>query len=219
MLRIPFDKDQRKIKRYAIEKDLKDLLSCEVVIDEKFDGSIVSFAREGKNIVTYGRRNEIMRNGILKDRNKAYRHLDNWYWEHEENLRRIPNGYTIFGEWLYAKHTVFYNKLPDYWLLFDIFDGKEFIFLNDDWSDVMEEIDLWGAPRLELGWFTIDNLKRIAQREKSIYGDRIEGFVVKNYEKQIFMKFVNREFDIDLEENEHWLKKPLERNELNWSLG
>lgn len=31
----------------------------------------------------------------------------------------------MYGEWLYAKHTVFYDKLPHYFMEFDIFDKKE----------------------------------------------------------------------------------------------
>ena len=216
MLRIPFDKKQRANKRYATEKDIEELLSCEIVIDEKFDGSIVSFTREGTDIVAYGRRNEIMRNGILTNRNKAYILLDDWYWKHEENLKQIPCGYTIFGEWLYAKHTIFYDKLPDYWMCFDIFNGKEFMyFLSDEYWDISEKINLWMLPRLEIGMFSINGLKRVAQKKESVYGSRMEGYVAKNYEKQIFMKFVNHEFDIDLEENGHWLKQPLEINKLS----
>ena len=88
---------------------------------------------------------------------------------------KIPCGYTIFGEWLYAKHTIFYDNLPDYWLGFDIFNGKEFIFLTDEWSNIVDELDLWSVPKLELGLFTIDNtLERISQREESIFGNRME---------------------------------------------
>lgn len=38
--------------------------------------------------------------------------------------------YILYGEWLYAKHTVYYDKLPHYFLEFDIFDRQEEIFLS-----------------------------------------------------------------------------------------
>lgn len=218
MLRLPLEKERRSSKRYATDTDIKELLSCEVVIDEKLDDSAVSFSKEGNDIVAYGKRNEIMRNGVLKNRTKPYILLDKWYWENIENLQQIPDGYTMFGAWMYAKHTVFYDKLPDYWLFFDIFNGKEFIFLTDEWSDIAEKVDLLAVPSLEIGELTIADLKKIAQKQKSVYGDRMEGFVVKNYEKQIFMKFVKKTFDIDLEESEHWLKQPLEINKLDLDL-
>lgn len=213
MLRLPLEKEQRSSKRYATDTDIKELLSSEVVIDEKLDDSAVSFSKEGDDIVAYGKRNEIMRNGVLKNRAKPYILLDKWYWEHIENLQRIPDGYTLFGAWMYAKHTIYYDRLPDYWLYFDVFNGDEFIFLTDEWSEITENIDLWAVPHIGIGRYTLKSLKEIADyKQKSVYGDRMEGFVVKNYEKQIFMKFVKREFDIDLEESKHWLKQPLEIN-------
>lgn len=211
MLRLPLEKEQRSSKRYATDTDIKELLSNEVTVDEKLDGSIVSFSREGDDIVAYGRRNEIMRNGVLNNRTKAYIMLDDWYWNNVESLQQIPEGYTIFGEWLKAKHTIFYDKLSDYWLYFDIFDGKRFLS-DEERVGVVENLELWGMPLLKLDYLTITSLRVIALRKKSECGDRMEGFVVKNYEKQIFCKFVKREFDVDLEESAHWLKQPLEIN-------
>lgn len=36
----------------------------------------------------------------------------------------------MYGEWMYAKHTVFYDALPDYFMEFDIFDREKGIFLD-----------------------------------------------------------------------------------------
>lgn len=38
--------------------------------------------------------------------------------------------YVMYGEWLYAKHTVFYDQLPHYFMEFDIFDKKEEKFFS-----------------------------------------------------------------------------------------
>lgn len=38
----------------------------------------------------------------------------------------------MYREWLYAKHTVYYDKLPHYFLAFDIFDRQEESFLSID---------------------------------------------------------------------------------------
>ena len=38
--------------------------------------------------------------------------------------------YVMYGEWLYAKHTVFYDKLPHYWMEFDIFDTEKQVYLD-----------------------------------------------------------------------------------------
>ncbi|SFJ84481.1 RNA ligase [Thermoflavimicrobium dichotomicum] len=36
----------------------------------------------------------------------------------------------MYGEWLYAKHTVFYTDLPHYFLEFDIYDRQRQVFLS-----------------------------------------------------------------------------------------
>ena len=38
----------------------------------------------------------------------------------------------MYGEWMYAKHTVFYDALPDYFMEFDIYDREKEIFLDTD---------------------------------------------------------------------------------------
>jgi hypothetical protein len=34
----------------------------------------------------------------------------------------LGDQYVVYGEWLYSKHTVFYDRLPHYWMEFDILD-------------------------------------------------------------------------------------------------
>jgi hypothetical protein len=38
----------------------------------------------------------------------------------------------VFGEWLYAKHTVFYDALPHYFMEFDVFDRNDRSFLSTE---------------------------------------------------------------------------------------
>jgi hypothetical protein len=38
--------------------------------------------------------------------------------------------YALFGEWLYAKHTIFYDELPHYFLEFDVLDTEAGEFLS-----------------------------------------------------------------------------------------
>ncbi|GAA0969957.1 RNA ligase family protein [Actinocorallia libanotica] len=38
--------------------------------------------------------------------------------------------YVMYGEWMYAKHTVFYDALPHYFCEFDVYDRREDVFLS-----------------------------------------------------------------------------------------
>ena len=50
--------------------------------------------------------------------------LNTWIAAHKTELCRVlePRRHILFGEWLRARHSVFYNRLPDYFLAFDIYD-------------------------------------------------------------------------------------------------
>jgi hypothetical protein len=47
-----------------------------------------------------------------------------------ELLDVLEDRYILYGEWLYAKHTVFYTRLPHYFLAFDLYDTREERFLT-----------------------------------------------------------------------------------------
>src|SRR5205085_2734346 len=42
----------------------------------------------------------------------------------------LGSRYVLFGEWLYAKHTIFYDELPHYFLEFDVVDTQTNTFLS-----------------------------------------------------------------------------------------
>ena len=59
--------------------------------------------------------------------------LKPWAAAHQATLRDLlGTRYLCYGEWLYAKHTVFYDALPHYFLEFDVFDRKTETFLSTD---------------------------------------------------------------------------------------
>jgi hypothetical protein len=54
-----------------------------------------------------------------------------WAHAHAPALRAVLGArYVLYGEWLYAKHTVFYDRLPHYFLEFDVLDTTDGSFLS-----------------------------------------------------------------------------------------
>lgn len=51
------------------------------------------------------------------------------HWE-AEILERLEDRYEAFGEWCFARHTQFYDRLPHYWHEFDVWDRKEKLWLS-----------------------------------------------------------------------------------------
>jgi hypothetical protein len=99
-----------------------------VVVTEKMDGanSGISFSEEGK--LQLQSRGHYLTGGAREkhfDRFKSWAHT----WIHA--LRELLGSrYLMYGEWLYAKHTIFYNRLPDYFMEFDILDTQNGTFLS-----------------------------------------------------------------------------------------
>ena len=91
-----------------------------IVVEEKVDGAntAVSFSDRGELLLQS--RGHYLEGGC---REKHYHLLKQWANVHRDSLYSVLGSrYIMYGEWLYAKHTVYYDALPHYFLEFDIFD-------------------------------------------------------------------------------------------------
>lgn len=99
-----------------------------LVLEEKVDGANcgISFGADGK---MYLQSRGHFLNGGYGERQFDLFKL--WAGCFEDKLSRLlGNRYVMYGEWLYAKHTVFYDRLPHYFMEFDIFDKEENKFFS-----------------------------------------------------------------------------------------
>jgi hypothetical protein len=56
-------------------------------------------------------------------RERQFALFKQWAMTHAELLYlALGDRYVAYGEWMYSKHTVFYDALPHYWMKFDILD-------------------------------------------------------------------------------------------------
>ena len=115
------------------DEDLSQIPFCEIrgrhlVIEEKCDGanSAVSFGAEGELLLQS--RGHYLRGGY---RERHYALMKQWANAHREELYALlGKKYIMYGEWVYAKHTVYYDALPAYFLEFDILDRDTGVFLD-----------------------------------------------------------------------------------------
>ncbi|MCP4687881.1 MAG: RNA ligase family protein, partial [Desulfobacterales bacterium] len=64
-------------------------------------------------------------------REKHFSLFKRWAHSISAPLRRaLGRRFVLYGEWLYAKHTVFYDLLPHYFMEFDVFDKENGLFLS-----------------------------------------------------------------------------------------
>jgi hypothetical protein len=60
-----------------------------------------------------------------------FRNLYQWVSTYENELfDLLENRYILFGEWMFSKHTIFYDRLPDYFLESDVYDRQNDIWLS-----------------------------------------------------------------------------------------
>jgi hypothetical protein len=107
---------------------LSTLAGCHSVIEEKLDGANVgiSFTSGGKMLLQ-SRGHYLVGGG----RERQFGPLKLWACSHESSLLELlEDRYVMYGEWLYAKHSVSYDRLPHWFCEFDIYDRAEGVFLS-----------------------------------------------------------------------------------------
>ncbi len=99
-----------------------------LVIEEKIDGanSAISFDEDGKLLLQS--RGHYLMGG---PREIHYNLLKQWATVHSKTFYEVlGTRYIMYGEWMYAKHSMYYDYLPNYFMEFDIFDRERGVFLD-----------------------------------------------------------------------------------------
>lgn len=101
-----------------------------LVVEEKMDGanSAISFSDDGQ-LRLQSRGHYLM--GGPRERHFAL--FKTWAYTFFQPLKAVlGTRYIMYGEWIYAKHTIFYTDLPHYFLEFDIYDKVTATFLSTE---------------------------------------------------------------------------------------
>jgi len=117
---------------------LAELRGTYCVIEEKLDGANAGISVDDTGRVRLQSRGHVLVGG---PREKHWDLFKQWAHSHEVALAKAVAGLTLYGEWLYAKHTVFYDELPHYFLEFDIRDAS-----GAFWSTARRAAHLAGLP-------------------------------------------------------------------------
>lgn len=106
----------------------RDIAGKHLVIEEKIDGAntAVSFDDQG-NLLLQSRGHYL----IGGYREKHYNLFKQWAGIQRDALWEVLGcRYIMYGEWMYAKHTIYYDALPHYFMEFDILDRETGRFLD-----------------------------------------------------------------------------------------
>ncbi|MQY19601.1 RNA ligase family protein [Nocardia macrotermitis] len=101
-----------------------------LVVEEKLDGANAAISFDSEGALRLQSRGHYLTGG---PRERQFGPFKAWATAVQHVLRaRLGSRYIMYGEWLYAKHTVFYDALPHYFCEFDILDRETGIFLSTE---------------------------------------------------------------------------------------
>ncbi len=99
-----------------------------LVVEEKCDGANSGISFDSAGRLQLQSRGHFLDGGA---RERQFALFKTWAQRHRAALSdRLGDRFVLYGEWLYAKHTIFYDALEHYFLEFDILDTMTQEFLS-----------------------------------------------------------------------------------------
>jgi len=193
------------------EKD--DFLSHHIIIEEKIDGANLGISFDSDGNVKVQNRGEYLNKPYLGQ----WKKLSEWLSCKEDKLFDcLGTEYILFGEWCYASHSLAYQKLPDWYIAFDVYDKKNQKFLSvQRRNHLLENCNIVVVPKITEGKFSLVELANFME-QKSLFTDgKIEGIYLR-YDEQRWLKKRGKMVRSGFIQNisEHWTRKPLKINRL-----
>lgn len=195
-----------------IAKDVSSLLRRKVIITEKIDGSNCSLEADG----CFARTHAGPPTHASFDQLKAL---------HASIKHNIPEKYQLFGEWCYALHSIPYDKLPSYFLMFGV---RELYSPEGEWQE-WEVVKMWAkeigvatVPELWSGFIHDEKeLQRLTEdiaKQPSRFGKVREGVVIRVADSFLdgdFSKYVMKWVRPNhVQTSDHWKNQEIVRNQL-----
>lgn len=190
------------------------LLAGEVVVEEKLDGANLGISLAEDGALRFQNRGQYLHPPFAGQ----FQRLGGWIAAHEEALRReLSPGLILFGEWCAARHSVAYDRLPDWLIVFDVHKRSEHNFFSTARRDALaQRLGLAVVRTVSRGRTTLVDLTRRLSTERSHYrAGPIEGFVIRKETSDWLLnraKLVHPEFVQGIDE--HWRRRRIEWNRL-----
>lgn len=194
------------------------LLSGNVVVEEKLDGANLGLSLSPDSALRVQNRGQ-----YLSDPHTGqFARLPAWLTQHEPGLRTVLRPeLMLFGEWCAARHSLGYDALPDWFLLFDVYDRSIGRFWSTSRRNALAaEAGLSTVPLVSSGLTTLAALKQLLVDTPSRYraGLPLEGVVVRRESGEwceARAKLVRPDFTQAIDT--HWRKRTIDWNRVDWT--
>lgn len=190
------------------------ILTAPVVVEEKIDGANLGISVDHEGNLRAQNRGHYLDPPFFGQFEK----LAPWLGSRAEALfDALEDRLILFGEWSAARHSLDYDRLPDWFLVFDVYDRNTHRF----WSTARRNelacsLELRTVPQVMQGRITLAELKRILQSQPSAYRvGPMEGVVVRRENNEWLdarAKLVRPDFTQSI--GMHWSSRGIQWNGL-----
>jgi len=185
-----------------------------VMLEEKADGANLGLSVGSDGVVRAQNRGQY----LPKPYAGQFSRLNAWLAGHELALHdALGDKLMLFGEWLAATHSIAYDRLPDFFLLFDVYDRSTQRF----WSTVRrnalaERLGLSVIRSLGAGHFKLAEVRRKVLESSSAYHQgACEGIYLRREDDDWLLaraKLIHPDFAQSIAE--HWRSRTLRWNKV-----
>lgn len=192
------------------ERDL--FLTHEVTIEEKIDGANLGISFDDAGNIQAQNRGNLLQEPM----SGQWKSFPEWLALRGDRFFEVlTDRYILFGEWCYAKHSISYDCLPDWFIGFDIYDCQASRFVSKARRDgLLAKLEVDAIACLASGRFSFAEINGYLGTSR--YGQtEAEGLYLR-YDDGDWLgqraKLVRSDFIQSIDT--HWSRGPLEVNRL-----
>lgn len=170
----------------------------QVVITEKMDGENTSIYKDMCH---------------ARSINSAHKKYHSWLLNYIRNFQyMLDENERICGEYLFAKHSIYYDNLPSYLMVFSIWNDEHCL----SWEDTVKrckELNLITVPVLYEGIYSKENIDKAIQEVSNHNGEGIVMRLASDYNYNDFNKSIIKYVRANhIQTDEHWSSQMIIKN-------
>ena len=195
--------------------EVEAFLEHPLVLEEKVDGANLGLSVDASGAIRAQNRGQYLQWPF----SGQFARLNGWLALHEEALSdALGESLVLFGEWVAAVHSLEYGALPDYFLVFDVYDRSKMRF----WSTVRRnalasQLGLSAIHQVGVGHYRLSSLEQMITSGQSAYRDGgCEGIYLREEGQDWLIaraKLVHPDFVQNI--GTHWRSRSLHWNALD----
>ena len=170
----------------------------QVVITEKMDGENTSIYKDMCH---------------ARSIDSAHKEYHSWLLNYIRNFQyMLDENERICGEYLFAKHSIYYDSLPSYLMIFSIWNDEHCL----SWEDTIKrckELNLITVPVLYEGIYSKENIDKAIQEVSNHNGEGIVMRLASEYNYNDFNKSIIKYVRANhVQTDEHWSSQIIIKN-------